>query len=221
MNDRRALLFSQMTPPEGQTEEFHDWYETEHIPARMRVAGFACATRWSVVDGSPEFLACYELDSLAVLSTPEYRSLKEHPSPRTDLMLKTVAAFTRYTLTFSSVAGKEEGDALQVVAFNVPEEHRSEFDDWYESEHVPLLMTEPRWHGVTRWTTTGTFDGPEWTHLALHYLADLDALDSSARTTARTTDWRNKLAVQPWFAQNGRWIYRRISTATPQLHGGL
>jgi hypothetical protein len=221
VSDRRALLFSQMTPPEGQTEEFHDWYEREHVPARMNVAGFTRATRWAVVDGSPQFLACYELDNLAVLSTPEYRRVKEQPSPRTDLMLRTVAAFTRYTLTLSSAAGKEDGDAMQAVAFNVPDEHASEFDDWYESEHIPLLMSEPRWHGVTRWKTTGTFDGPSWTHLALHYLDDLDVLDSPARETARTTAWRAELAEHPWFAENGRWVYRRISIAIPQLHGGL
>lgn len=221
MNECRALLFSQMTPPEGKADQFHDWYEREHIPARMRVAGFSRATRWEVLEGSPQFLACYELDDLNVLATPEYRALKNQPSPRTDLMLRTVAAFTRYTLSLVSAVGTEEGDALQAVAFNVPDEHRTEFDDWYETEHIPLLMTEPRWHGVTRWTTTGTFDGPAWTHLALHHLADLDALDCPARLTARTTEWRNRLAVHPWFSQNGRWVYRRISTATPLLHGGL
>ena len=45
------------------------------------------------------------------------------------------------------------------------------------------------------------FDGePQpWTHLALHYLADLAALDSPEREAARDTEWRKKLAEEQWF----------------------
>ncbi|MFC7397771.1 recombinase family protein [Chelatococcus sp. GCM10030263] len=38
-----------------------------------------------------------------------------------------------------------------------------------------------------------------YTHLALHYLADADALASPARKKAHETAWRARLSKEPWF----------------------
>ncbi|HEY4279740.1 MAG TPA: hypothetical protein VGM91_16055 [Conexibacter sp.] len=40
-----GLLFSQMEPPAGWQDDFHDWYETEHIPGRTAIPGLAAAAR--------------------------------------------------------------------------------------------------------------------------------------------------------------------------------
>ena len=38
-----------------------------------------------------------------------------------------------------------------------------------------------------------------WTHLGLHYLNDVKALESPERAQARKTPWRDRLAAEPWF----------------------
>jgi len=211
----KGLLFSQMQPPSGWEEDFHDWYESEHIPARMALPGFASATRYKAVEGSPDYLACYFLDDLDVLETPEYQRLKADPSERTARMLGAVSGFTRYTCTEISDTGQAQRDAelLMVVAFSVPEDAAAEFDDWYDTEHVPLLMQAPGWLRVRRYRTLPGAAGPAWTHLALHEVADAQAFDAPERERARTTAWRDSLAAQPWFGGSGRWIYRPIHSA--------
>ncbi len=84
---------------------------------------------------------------------------------------------------------------LYAVWFNVPQDRAGEFNDWYESEHIPLLMKAPDWRMVRRFVITDGEPGT-WTHLALHYLTSRDALQSPERDAARKTAWRDKLAAE-------------------------
>lgn len=217
----KGLLFSQMQPPPGEEDDFNDWYETDHIPARMALPGFASAVRYRAVEGTPDYLACYHLDDLGAFDTPAYRQLKQQPSERTTRMLGSVSDFTRYTCHELSDTGPGEGAAglTMVVAFAVPDEDAAEFDDWYEQEHVPLLMGSAGWIRVRRYRTRPGFEGPPWTHLALHEIRDASALDAPERERARNTPWRDQLAVRPWFGGSGRWLYRPIHTAVASATG--
>lgn len=211
----KGLLFSQMEPPPDWEEDFNDWYETEHIPARMELPGFSAAMRYRAAEGEPKYLACYFLADLAVLETPAYRRLKSDPGERTARMLANVRGFTRYTCTETSDTGpvSESPGLMQAVAFAVPADDEADFDGWYDQEHVPMLMEAEGWLRVRRYRTQPGFDGPAWTHLALHELRDAAALDSPERARARATDWRARLATRPWFGQSGRWLYRPIHQA--------
>jgi EthD domain len=211
----RGLLFSQMEPPPGWEADFHDWYETEHIPARMAVPGFDSAVRYEALDGEPRYLACYFLADMGALATPAYARLKREPGERTARMLRNVRGFTRYLCdeTFDSGDTGEESSALYTVAFSVPGEQRAEFDGWYEDEHIPLLLRVPGWLRVRRYVVRPGGDGPPWTHLALHELRDAAALDRPERAAARDTPRRAALATRPWFRASGRRLYRPIHRA--------
>jgi hypothetical protein len=210
-----AILFSQMTPPPGREADFHDWYETEHIPVRLAVPGFLRASRYRSVGDDTHFLAVYELADLAVLETPEYRVVKNEPSDRTRRMLATVSGFTRFTCRELSVRGADDRTAeyLSVVAFGVPEPELAEFDGWYGSEHEPLLLRAPDWRAIRRYGVVSGEGGP-WTRLALHEIASLDVMNSPERAAARSGPKRDVLAGRPWFGRSGRWLYERISVAT-------
>jgi hypothetical protein len=67
-----GLLLVMMEPPPALAEEFHDWYDTEHLPERLAVPGIRTATRWVCLHGWPRFLALYDLDSPAVMDSPAY-----------------------------------------------------------------------------------------------------------------------------------------------------
>src|SRR5437868_14179212 len=62
--------------------EFNDWYDTEHIPERLRIKGFINAVRWIGADNPRISLAIYDLESLDVLKQPVYRNVSpENFSP--------------------------------------------------------------------------------------------------------------------------------------------
>ncbi|MGH9025846.1 MAG: hypothetical protein ACRDWD_07000 [Acidimicrobiia bacterium] len=210
----RGMLFSQMEPPPGWEDEFDRWYRDEHVPARVALPGFASASRYRALDGEPWHLAVYHLDDLDALSNERYRLLKTSPTPRTRRMLDNAVGFTRYTCVLSSDTGPPDATPglLFVVAFEVPEHGRPEFDGWYEEEHVPMLMEAPGWLRVRRFLVQPPSDGPQWTHLALHELRDRRALDAPQRERARTTARRDALATNDWFARNRRWLYEPIPT---------
>lgn len=215
----RGVLFSQMQPPAGWEADFHDWYEAEHIPARVAIPGFAEAVRYELTgsEGGPQaarWLACYFLDDMAALETPEYRRLKQEPGERTARMLDNVEGFTRYIADERSDTGAagEEAGALLAIAFAVPDDDVAEFDGWYEEEHVPLLMRVPGWLRVRRYRVRPGSAGPPWTHLALHEVRDAATLERPERAAARDTPRRAALAARDWFS-SGRWIYRPIHRA--------
>jgi hypothetical protein len=205
-----AILFSQMEPPPPLTDAFHEWYETDHIPARMALPGFAGARRFRALTGSPEYLAIYELDSLAALETGGYQELKRSPSPQTTEMLGKVTGFTRFTCEQISDVGDGEGTFLSAVAFPVPDDQAAEFDTWYETEHVPMLLEAADWLRVRRYRVLSGEGGP-WTRIAVHELASKEVMDSPERARARRGPLRDRLADRDWFGASGRWLYEQIS----------
>ena len=59
-------------------DEFHDWYDTEHIPERQRVPGFLSSERWISVHNPKISVATYEIENLDVLRSAAYRAVGNH-----------------------------------------------------------------------------------------------------------------------------------------------
>src|ERR1051326_2141529 len=160
-----SILFSEMVPDASYEAEFNDWYDREHIPLRMGVPGFHSAQRY-VVPGTRHYLAIYEMESPAVLKTPAYQEVKNHPSERTRWMLRTVGGFTRYIADQIDVqmSGHNPIDAPYVYAVfsAVPQNGEPEIKDRLMVRRFRIIDGEPE----------------KWTHLALYYLAEIGGLSS-------------------------------------------
>lgn len=174
----KSILFSEMRPAPSWEDRFNDWYDTEHIPLRMHVKGFQSAQRYCSADGN--YLAVYELESLAVFSTPAFSALKTKPSDTTAWMLANVQGFTRYVGNEISVAGSVTERALNAPVLladlrSVPEASLQDLDAWFEEEHVPRLLESEGCLMVRRFTITSG-EPRKFNRLALHYLASADVL---------------------------------------------
>ena len=95
---RRGLLLTMTEPPAAMEEEFNAWYDTEHLPERLAIPGFRSARRWvaEVKAGEGKYLATYELDSAAVLTSPQYLSFFEKPTQWTQRCLSKTVVFRRW-----------------------------------------------------------------------------------------------------------------------------
>jgi hypothetical protein len=193
-----------MTPEPSWEEDFNDWYDHEHIPLRMVVPGFLSAQRYRAPD-SRHYLAVYEMASTDVLKSAAYQAIRHAPGERTRRMLGRVQGFTRYLAapiaehTGPSAAGDPlDAPFVYAVFFGVPVDREAEFNDWYGRDHTPLLLECADWLGVRRFRIE---DGEPagWTHLTLHYLSHLRALESPARARARASPWRARLEQEGWF----------------------
>lgn len=199
-----TILFSEMTPEFDWEDRFNKWYNTHYIPIRMAVPGFLSAQRYKDADRA-DYLAIYELESEAALETEEYRHIQEFPNVETRNVLANVSGRARYVGDEISDQRQEglktdplDASIIYVSFFSVPDEAVDEFNAWYTEEHVPQLLKCKDWLACRRFLITDA-DPQPWTHLAIHYLADMSAFDSPEREAARSTATRMRLADEPWF----------------------
>lgn len=68
----KGLLLVMMEPPATLEEEFHDWYDSEHLPQRLGLPGFESGSRWVCLSGWPRWLAIYDLADTAALQHAAY-----------------------------------------------------------------------------------------------------------------------------------------------------
>jgi hypothetical protein len=69
----RGLLAVWLDIPEAIEADFSEWYDREHLAERAAVPGFRCARRYIAEAAGPKYFAFYETESLAVLTSPDYR----------------------------------------------------------------------------------------------------------------------------------------------------
>ncbi len=72
---RRGLLLVMIDVDPAHEEEFNRWYNEEHLPERAACPGFLSGRRFVALQGGPKYLALYDLESPAVLESPEYRKI--------------------------------------------------------------------------------------------------------------------------------------------------
>ena len=66
----KGTLIAAMNFANAAEDEFHDWYDTEHLPERQRVPGFLVCERWIGVGEGKISLATYDLEQVAVMKSP-------------------------------------------------------------------------------------------------------------------------------------------------------
>ena len=162
-------------------DEFHDWYDLEHIPERERVPGFLSCRRWIGAQNPKESVALYDLDTLAVLQSPAYRAIG---GDNLSVWSKRVTAKCRRLLRFEgeqilpgeAVAPTEAGGLL-VVGMTPPAAAETEFNAWYDTEHVPALARVPGVLCARRFRNAG---GGDPKYVALYHLTGPEVVESAA-----------------------------------------
>jgi hypothetical protein len=115
----RGLLLTMTEPPPAMEEEFNAWYDDEHMAERLSIPGFRSAQRWvaDVKPGEGKYLATYELDSLAVLSSRQYLSFFEKPTPWSKRCLGKAVVFKRWACEQDGAADPQPKAKAVVLAF--------------------------------------------------------------------------------------------------------
>jgi hypothetical protein len=190
-------------------DEFHDWYDTEHLPERQRIPGFLTCQRWIGAQDGKVSVATYDLDSLAVLRSAAYLAIGgENLSPWSKRVTGRVDRLMRYEgeqiLPGDEIAPASAGGLL-LNAINIGPELEAEFNEWYDKEHIPALAAVP---GVL---SARRFRGSSGnrTYVALYHLASPSVVESAGWQRARTSDWTSRL--QPHFRDHLRLVCRRYA----------
>jgi hypothetical protein len=202
----KGTLIAAMKIANVAADEFHDWYDTEHLPERQRVPGFLTCERWMGVDDRTVSVATYDLDDVAVLKGAAYRAIGgENLSPWSKRVTSRVERLMRFEgdqiLPGAELAPAKAGGLL-VNAMNVTPEFEAEFNEWYDKEHIPALSAVPGVLSARRFRGTGNR-----TYVALYHLASPDVQESAEWKQARESDWTTRL--KPHFRDHLRLVCRR------------
>jgi hypothetical protein len=189
-----GLLYVLSDPGQVPEAEFHDWYDTEHLPSRLTVPGIENAYRFAALDDqAPPWLATYDL-SLAALKSPEYQAIVANASDREKSIMSSLAVLDRREYRLISDTGTTDGPspALLAVALSVPPGADADLAAWYDDEHIPMLMAVPGWRRVRRFRLVGG-SGPDY--LGLHEIDGVDVFDQDGYRAAVSTPWRNRVVA--------------------------
>jgi hypothetical protein len=98
------------------------------------------------------------------------------------------------------------GTGLLVIWTDVAPEYEAEFNEWYDKEHVPQLLTVP---GILTGRRYQAVDGKP-KYIAIYEMADERVWNSAAFVEVREkpTDWSRKII--PQFRNTQRGIFRQI-----------
>jgi hypothetical protein len=207
----KGILIAAMDFSAAPEEEFHDWYDLEHVPERLRVPGFLNAERWIGSDNPKISVATYDLDTVAVLSSPPYLAVGgDNASPwtkRTAKFRKTILRYEGEQLVPGERTAPPDAGGLLLVGLNVAAEHEHEFNEWYNSEHLPALGAVPGVLCARRYRGSCA----EQRYVALYHLRAPEVSRSAAWRTAADTPWTQKL--RPHFRDLLRLECRRYARA--------
>ena len=190
----KGILVAAMDYSQVAQDEFDDWYDTEHIPERLRVPGFLNAERWLGATNPQHSLALYDLDNVGVLQSAPYRAVGgANGSPWT----KRVTGRTKSIIRLEgeqlrpgdALAPVGEGAALLFIAMNVAPEHENEFNEWYNAEHLPQLGAVPGVLSARRYRGSGATQR----YAAIYHLANPDVTQSAAWKAAANTSWTERM----------------------------
>ena len=103
----KGILIAAMDFSAAPEDEFHDWYDLEHVPERLRVPGFLNADRWIGADNPKISVATYDLDNVDVLKSPAYlpsAATTARPGPSAPLSSARVSCATKASSCFPATA---------------------------------------------------------------------------------------------------------------------
>jgi len=93
-----------------QAPEYEAWHTFEHVPERVCVPGFLSGRRYAGYDrAESRYFTLYDIASLDVLETPQYRELQDNPTPWSRKMRLAFRNFLR--IPCLTIASQGEGCA--------------------------------------------------------------------------------------------------------------
>lgn len=189
------LLLALSQAPEGRQDDFDKWYDEHHSPARATIPGILTGQRYKSVDDPRTSLAYYDLDSVDVLQTPEYRKLREDRSPYEQEIMAALPRLERRIYKGLEEFGgdrysPEQATHLLAVWMTLGPNQDEELGDWYRREHAPELLKVDGWLRIRRFELV---EGPGPKFLALHDLEGLGVFDDPQYARARDTPWRDRI----------------------------
>ncbi|RAL15839.1 putative alpha/beta hydrolase [Aspergillus homomorphus CBS 101889] len=206
-----GLLYVTMHPrPSLPAAQFHDWYNTEHGPLRLRLPFVTNGFRYRAVDGEePEWVAWYDITDMDELTRETYLALRGDgiKTPREKATMAQIAVDRRlydflgeqkaadYTPLEDQPDTTAAGSVLVAVSTTLVADAAKEedYNRWYTEEHIPMLSRVPGWRCSRRFVTAAIDPNAPREYLTLHEYKAANGLGGPEHKAAMDTPWRTRI----------------------------
>jgi hypothetical protein len=193
MPQAHGLITVWLNVPTEHEDEFNDWYNLEHLRQVVALPGFVRARRYAVEDAPLKYLAWYETADETIEPGADFQGIVAHPTPWSQRMRKLYGeARERMNFRLMRDVGRvSEIDTpwLYIVHTDIPDDIVDEYNEWYDKEHLPRLVTVPGVIRARRYTAVS--GNPRY--LTAYELTDPNAFESPEGLQARKTPWTAKM----------------------------
>ncbi|TGO83591.1 hypothetical protein BPOR_0623g00070 [Botrytis porri] len=222
-----GILYVTMQPQESLPDsQWHDWYNNEHGPLRLRLPFIANGFRYRASDLSsekpastshPEWMAIYDVTDMAAMNTDTYLRLRGS-EVKTDREKETMAQIKVDRRLYDYISGKEidgyknveevgydEGNYVVTSTAEVKEEFDEEFNKWMEEEHLSMIAKIPGWRRTRRFVTSsilGGKEGKEYLYVT-EFAPQNDAFGEASKAVGQT-EWAKKITSTALMSLNSR-----------------
>lgn len=219
-----GLLLVMTDIPADLEAEFNRWYNEEHMPEMGAFPGVLSTRRYKIVEGAPTYLAMYDLSEPGILETPEYQYVSGW-SPLANPTSVAISAryfntrrgVYRHMLTLPTPEPEDVSTAraLMLRGLSADPDRLDEFEEWYNTEHLPKLSQVPGVLRARRYrlqTDASHLKGDPPAFMAVYELTELEVLQGEEFNRAVETPWTNRVRRYfrpPWL----RNVYERIFPA--------
>ena len=207
----KGILIAAMNIGNAAEDEFHDWYDTEHLPERVRVPGFQLCQRWIGIQDPSVSVATYDLESVGVLQSPGYQAIGgANLSPWSKRVTSRVERLMRFEgdqILPGDRLPPEGAGGLLLNAMNIEAAAEAEFNEWYDNEHIPALAAVPGVLCARRFRATSA----NRRYVALYHLVSPEVQATPAWKSAADSEWTRKL--RPNFRDHLRLVCKKYVRA--------
>ena len=179
-----ALMMVMADIPADKEEDFNRWYNEEHLKELMSIPGVLNAARYEAIRSGPKHLACYELESPAVIETDAFKNrprtewgARVSPSLIGTNFVNNVYEMVHPQELTEGIAGSDMAPALQIGRMDIAPENEAEWNEWYSGIYVPnyekvpgvirgrrwrAVRGQPKYAVVYEFEREGISDSAEW-----------------------------------------------------------
>ena len=111
----KGMLLTSMDIDAAHEEEFHRWYDREHLEERVAIDGFLEARRYRAHTGSPKFLFLYSTKTIDVLDSPGYRARLSNPTEWSKVNMARFKNMIRAVARITASRGVGRGAKLGIA----------------------------------------------------------------------------------------------------------
>ncbi|TVY84713.1 3-oxoadipate enol-lactonase [Lachnellula suecica] len=233
-----GILYVTMQPKAGlPISQFHDWYNNEHGPLRVRLPFFNNGFRYRATDlegkeaseAQPEWMAVYDVTDMDEITKEAYLKLRGPPS-KTPREAETMAQIkvdrklydfveSRESAQFrrlEDVGNEGQGNVMVAVFLDLQpgQDKKEQLDKWYGEEHIEMLSKVPGWLRTRRFVTSSIDPDAPLEYLSLHEYAPKNGLGGPEFSAATTTPW-NKEIMSKVVKEKRRRVYDLYYTFGP------